>query len=338
MDTQVRGSLVEGPLSQKHLASVSIVRKHARYVIELNAQGYVRKIRGNREATLNIVAVTMPYAGPNTKHVVVLEIGMGKHRPYARTRECLTRLQYRVLNSEELARILPILESVINNRRVAVVAGWKVATPMWVKQDPSHWRKFERGIFVSVAVHDQALYYALCGADLEFRRVTYMLDYYAFLVRYWLRGYKREVYTHAEMGRMKDLWKAVDMVKHACGPFVERFYVGKHARLLSLALGRELTGEIPPYLPLTKISARYINPERFVPQGKMRKTKKDESGLGRFEVLSHDAKDFMRRTKKLPTLHGAPPEGCTPEWEEWVEAELAHRYKEACAKHAMPTD
>lgn len=338
MDMRVRGSLVEGPLSEKHLASVAIVRKHARYVIELNAQGYVRKIHGNKEAALNIVAVTMPHAGANSRHVVVLEIGLGKHRPYTRTRECLTRLQYRVLNSEELARILPILESVIDNRRVAVVAGWKVTTPIWVKQDPAHWRKFERGIFVSVAVHDQALYHALCGADLEIRRVTYMLDYYAFLVRYWLRGYKKEVYTHAEMGRMKDLWKAVDMVKHACGPFVERFYVGKHARLLSLAVGKELTGEIPPYLPLTKVSARYVNPERSVPKGKIRKTNKEGNKIGTFEILSYETKAFMRETKKLPALHRAPPEGCTAEWEEWVEAERAHRYNDARAKHAMPTD
>lgn len=338
MDMRVRDSLVEGPLSEKHLASVAIVRKHARYVIELNAQGYVRRIQANRDATLNIVAVTMPHAGANSRHVVVLEIGLGKHRPYTRTRECLMRLQYRVLNSEELARILPILESVIDNRRAAVVAGWKVATPMWIKQDPSHWRKFERGIFISVSLHDQALYYALCGADLEIRKVTYALDYYAFLVRYWLRGYKREVYTRAEMRRMKNLWKAVDFVRQARGPFVERFYVGKHAGLLSLAIGRELTGEIPPYLPLTKISARYVNPERSVPKGKVRKTNKDESGIGTFEVLSYEAKEFMRRTKELPRLHGDPPEGRTAEWEEWVEAERTHRYNDACAKHAMPTD
>lgn len=336
MDVQVQGSLVGGPLSKKHIQSVAIVRKYARYVIELNAQGYVRKIRGNRKAALNIVAVTMPYAGPNTKHVVVLEIGLGKHRPYTRTRECLARLQYRVLNSEELVRVLPTLESILDNRRVAVMAGWKVTTPMWVKQDPSHWRKFERGIFISVAVHDQALYHALCGADLEIRRVTYALDYYAYLVRFWLKGYKKEVYTRAEMRRMKDLWKAVDMVKRACGPFVERFYVGKHARLLSLAVGRELTGEIPPYLPLTKISARYLNPLRREPKGKVRK--KRSNGIGHFEVLPLGTKEFMRMTGELPALHRPPPEGITPEWEEWIEKKRADRYKEVCAEHAMPTD
>lgn len=338
MDSHVQGSFTKSSLSPKHIESVAIVRNHARYVVELNAQGRVRKIKSNKEGGLNVLAVTMPHAGPNTRHGIVLEIGMGKHRPYARTRECLTRLQYRTLDSEELAQILPTLESLLDYRRAAVVTGWKVATPIWIEQDQSHWRKFERGIFVAVAIRDQALYYAFCGADLEFRRAAYPIDFYAFLIRYWLKGYKKEVYTQAEFKRMKHLHKAVDVVRQARGPFVERFYVGKRARLLSLIAGRELTGEIPPYLPLLKISARYVNPERTVLKGQIRKTKRAESGLEIFEVLSLEAKETMRKNKALPRLHGDPPEGCTPEWEEWIKKELLRRYEGEKARHAMPAD
>lgn len=328
MDMQVQGSRVESSLPKKYIQSVAIVRQNARCVIQLNAAGKVQKIKRNSNPSLNVIAVTIPHNGAGTRHVLVLEVGLRRHHPYARTGTLPKRVPYRTLTEKELQSVIPILEEMIDTWRQVIVAGWKVVTPVWVPQSAGHWKHFEKGVRVSVSSQDESLLNTFLGADLRYRRVVYPVDFHRRIIQSYLRGYKG---NHSHMSRkMIKLRKAIEIYSISVSPFVKRYVVGSgfNASLLSMATGEDVEWQIPSFVPLSKICVRFV--KRELPKGKKHQNRKFVS----FEALSGDAEKMMRYFRSLPSiqvLYKNAPDG-------FLEQELEDRLQAAISKFEPPVD
>jgi hypothetical protein len=300
MDMKVRNSRVESSLD-RFKESVALVRKHARYVIELNARGHVRKVRRNIHPKLNVIAITAPSEGHGSPHVIVAEIGLKKHRPYARTMELKQRERYRTLHLYELGNVLPTLEKILDLRREIALLGRKTNSFKWVRQgDMCSWSRFETGIRIRVSKSDTNLYHVFCGADLQYRRAAFGIDCYKGLISWWIDHYARSTYSTKEMRRRPGIRKAVGLYRCQVGPFVARYVVSSahQASLISCAIGEDVEWGVPEFLPLKLVCAR------FVKQRPIRGGKKWQHDVETFEIVSGDAiKTMCHYKKNTVSLH-----------------------------------
>lgn len=295
MDMKVQNSRVESSLLDSCRESVTLVRKYARYIIELNTLGRVRKVRRNAHPKLNVIAITAPSEGHGSAHVLVAEIGLKKHRPYARTTELKSRERYRTLHLHELRNVLPTLERILDSRREVVLSGRKTNSLKWVHQGvPCCWSRFETGIRIRVSKSDTDLYHVFCGADLQYRRAAYSIDSYRGYISWWLNHYKRSTYSALEIRKRPGIRKAVGLYRCQVGPFVARYLItsAHQASLISCAIGEEVPYGVPKFLPLKLVCAR------FVKQRPIRGSKTWQSDVVTFEIVSGNAIRTMRHYKK----------------------------------------
>lgn len=110
---------------------ISIVRNRARFLIEITDEG--TKILTNKEWTLNIIAVLGPAEKEGEiifKEAVLLEIGIGRTRPYARTKIAQNDARKKIffLTKEQYLAIRPALFWIFLSSSADRMKNWKKLT------------------------------------------------------------------------------------------------------------------------------------------------------------------------------------------------------------------
>lgn len=205
------------------LGDVLRVERYARFLFIVDEEGTPFPLQTRFDAPLNIIAVIGPaiYAGQVFGAALLLEIGLGRARPYHDAlapsgflptgRAIQKRRNYRLLGAERFNVLCPYICDVLAKHAEEIVGGWEHKT--WNIPSPktrvvktgrrkevlTRTRETEhfRGARISIAFQDTELVSMFCGCDIG--RTRKALEAEARLLCYCLRGYANADYTDAEL-------------------------------------------------------------------------------------------------------------------------------------------
>ncbi len=181
-------------------ADVRRIRDHAAYVFTLNPNGKSFSLASNQGARLNVVAVIGPsiFEGSEIREAVLLEVGIGRTRPYSRSQgknngqklsEIPRRRKCFSLSPKQYRFIAPALFGLLSKIAADKVAAWETP-PFFRAEIESFWfstrrkrtlanprtRAYPRGVWFTVLREDAFLASDLLWAERQNKILNRILD------------------------------------------------------------------------------------------------------------------------------------------------------------------
>jgi hypothetical protein len=206
-------------LAQQDVERVTL---HACHILLVNEDGSPRTLESRDPAPLNTLVVLGPgfVSGIYCEALVLLEIGLGRARPYhpARapagtlsTRWIAQRRRYAILNASQLANAWPTISDILASHAQETVArwayrSWNIASPRACVRRVGRTRTIHtyskevahaRGVYVSVSSDDVSLIKHFQEQECRSRHHTLVAQ--ATLIAYCLRNYRYAWYEEKRL-------------------------------------------------------------------------------------------------------------------------------------------
>lgn len=196
------------------------LKKIARWVVVVDENGNILDLINNEPYLANVFAVLGPanVCGEDIREAVLLEIGISRGCPYARTESSRTgknrvarrRQKVADLSMNQLRTIWPTLLSVLEECVTSARERWTIKGA-WSARTNAGMKEFERGISFSVSSSDQLLREVFLLRDMAHRKYLHKT---ARIIAHFLRRYKYAFYPERQLRSLAGVQKVVDLWKN----------------------------------------------------------------------------------------------------------------------------